>query len=620
MDKSLFLKLYEGYNTDNLDEIKYLDNLVKADIVKIKEAHYILDSKYKIGTLVFQKNFATLSDISSEHKTLKLEFENLNGALDGDLVIVKRVFNPRRQSQSKVIKIITSKSEPILVYVKNHELYTVKESILIKNKIPQEVEQDDVFLYNNKEDKIIEFFGNLNDAKIDEKISLFLYTELYRTNTFEDINPQDYDLNDFNSRIDLRHLPFCTIDPSTAKDHDDAIYYDEKEQTLYVAIADVSYFVKENSALNKLAMKKATSLYLPHKVLPMLPPSLSEELCSLKENTVRFAYVFKIVIDIEKIEVKHSEYFEAVIKSHKNLSYGRVDRVLQGKLDQYNEVEKTIFNTLIALYKITQQFRKKRLIKGYEFETHEFRQKLNNMHELESVTTEESTDSHKLVEECMLLANVEASKKVNTVAIYRVHEEPTFEAISKLVDLVNTLGVKVKMQGNVHDTILGIQQKAKSSMFAREIDELIIQSQVQAHYNSTNLGHFGLGFESYSHFTSPIRRYSDLVLHRILKTKQTPENIDDTCTHISNTQRKVDQLVWDFEERKYARWASKHINEEFKARITDAQKGIAKFYEQMPGLKVVLDNFKGQLLFSKIKVTIKEVNIVSKTIVATIKY
>jgi len=620
LDKSLFLKLYEGYNTDNLDEIKYLDNLVKADIVKIKEAHYILDSKYKIGTLVFQKNFATLSDISSEHKTLKLEFENLNGALDGDLVIVKRVFNPRRQSQSKVIKIITSKSEPILVYVKNHELYTVKESILIKNKIPQEVEQDDVFLYNNKEDKIIEFFGNLNDAKIDEKISLFLYTELYRTNTFEDINPQDYDLNDFNSRIDLRHLPFCTIDPSTAKDHDDAIYYDEKEQTLYVAIADVSYFVKENSALNKLAMKKATSLYLPHKVLPMLPPSLSEELCSLKENTVRFAYVFKIVIDIEKIEVKHSEYFEAVIKSHKNLSYGRVDRVLQGKLDQYNEVEKTIFNTLIALYKITQQFRKKRLIKGYEFETHEFRQKLNNMHELESVTTEESTDSHKLVEECMLLANVEASKKVNTVAIYRVHEEPTFEAISKLVDLVNTLGVKVKMQGNVHDTILGIQQKAKSSMFAREIDELIIQSQVQAHYNSTNLGHFGLGFESYSHFTSPIRRYSDLVLHRILKTKQTPENIDDTCTHISNTQRKVDQLVWDFEERKYARWASKHINEEFKARITDAQKGIAKFYEQMPGLKVVLDNFKGQLLFSKIKVTIKEVNIVSKTIVATIKY
>ncbi len=143
------------------------------------------------------------------------------------------------------------------------------------------------------------------------------------------------------------------------------------------------------------------------------------------------------------------------------------------------------------------------------------------------------------------------------MGIYRVHEEPTFESISKLVDLVNNLGIKVKMQGNVHDTIFAIQQKAKSSMFASEVDELIIQSQVQAHYNSVNLGHFGLGFDSYSHFTSPIRRYSDLVLHRILKTKHTPENIDDICTHISNTQRKVDQLVWDFEDRKYARWAQK---------------------------------------------------------------
>jgi len=189
-----------------------------------------------------------------------------------------------------------------------------------------------------------------------------------------------------------------------------------------------------------------------------------------------------------------------------------------------------------------------------------------------------------------------------------------------LVDLVNNLGIKVKMQGNVHDTILAIQQKAKTSMFVNEIDELIIQSQVQAHYNSINLGHFGLGFKSYSHFTSPIRRYSDLVLHRILKTNQTPPNIDDICSHISTTQRKVDQLVWDFEDRKYARWASKHLNIEFKARIVDQEKGIAKFYKDMPGLRVVLDNYKGQLLFTKLKVVIKEVDIISKLIIASIKY
>ena len=620
MDKSIFIKLYEGYATSNDDEIKYLNNLLKADIVKLKENQYFLDTKYKIGTIQFQKNFAVLNDLSSDHTNLKLEFDNLNGALDGDLVIVKRVFNPRSHSQSKVVKILTSKSENILVFIKNHAMYTVKESILIKNHAPNDLNEGNVFLYNNKDNVIVEHLGNISDAKIDEKISLFLYTEYYRFSTPIDINPKDYDLNNFSSRVDLRHLPFCTIDPSSAKDHDDAIYYDTNETTLYVAIADVSYFVEENSALDKLALKKSTSVYLPNKVLPMLPPSLSEELCSLKENAVRFAYVFKMVLDKENACVKNSTYFEAVIQSHKNFSYGRIDRVLEGRLDQYNATEKTIFDYLLPLYELSKTFRAKRLLNGYDFRTHEFRQKLNNAYEVESISVEESTASHQLVEECMLLANVEASKKVNTIAIYRVHEEPTFEAISKLVDLVNNLGIKVKMQGNVHDTILAIQQKAKTSMFVNEIDELIIQSQVQAHYNSINLGHFGLGFKSYSHFTSPIRRYSDLVLHRILKTNQTPPNIDDICSHISTTQRKVDQLVWDFEDRKYARWASKHLNIEFKARIVDQEKGIAKFYKDMPGLRVVLDNYKGQLLFTKLKVVIKEVDIISKLIIASIKY
>lgn len=620
MDKTIFLKLYDGYTTNNEDEIKYLDNLLQANIVKFQENQYLLDTKYKIGTISFQKNFAVLNDLSSEHKNLKLEFDNLNGALDGDLVIVKRVFNPRSQSQSKVIKVITAKSENILVFVKKNALYTVKESIFIKNNPFKELKENDVFLLNTKDDSVAEYFGNLEDSKIDEKISLFLYTEYYRLSTPIDINPSDYDLENFGSRVDLRHLPFCTIDPSSAKDHDDAIYYDTQENTLYVAIADVSYFVQENSPLDKLALKKSTSIYLPHKVLPMLPASLSEELCSLKEGVVRFAYVFKIVLNKEKQAVESSEYFEAVIKSHKNFSYGRIDRVLEGHLDQYNTTEKTIFDYLLPLYEESKKFRTKRLKNGYDFRTQEFRQKLNHQNELESISVEESTASHQLVEECMLLANVEASKKVNAVAIYRVHEEPTFEAISKLVDLVNNLGLKVKMQGNVHDTISTIQQKAKTSMFASEIDELIIQSQVQAHYNSTNLGHFGLGFKSYSHFTSPIRRYSDLVLHRILKTKQTPQDIDDICSHISNTQRKVDQLVWDFEDRKYARWAEKHLNEEFRARIVDQEKGIAKFYKEMSGLRVVLDNYKGQLLFTKLKVVLKEVDVISKTIIASIKY
>ena len=386
-----------------------------------------------------------------------------------------------------------------------------------------------------------------------------------------------------------------------------------------MAIADVSYFVKEGTPLDILAFKKSASVYLPSKVLPMLPPILSEEMCSLKEGVDRYSYVFKLYLDLENLSVKKAELFEAIINSHKNFSYGRIDRVIEGHLDQYSKIEKEIFDYLIALYEITKKFRKKRLLKGYDFRTSENRLKLKNF-EIESIEVEHSTASHQLIEECMLLANIEAAKKVGGLGIFRIHEEPPFKAISKLVDDVNILGVNAKLQSDVHETIMHIQQKAKQAMLGTEIDELIIQAQTQAKYSSKNLGHFGLGFSSYSHFTSPIRRYSDLVLHRILKTKQVPKNIDEICEHISLTERKIDQLVWDFEDRKYARLALKNIDEELKVKIVDAEKAKAMCYEKIVGMKVVLENYKGQKLFTKLRVKIKSVDIATKIIVATIKY
>ena len=176
------------------------------------------------------------------------------------------------------------------------------------------------------------------------------------------------------------------------------------------------------------------------------------------------------------------------------------------------------------------------------------------------------------------------------------------------------------MGSSVHDTILKIQKLAYDSSIRADVDELIIQAQTQAKYSSKNLGHFGLGFLSYSHFTSPIRRYSDLVLHRMLKTKQVPANIDDICDYISNEERLVDVVVWNLEARKYARWANKNIGRECKAVIVNEDKCLAKLSNDMPGLRVSLDNYKGAKLFSKIKVIIKEVDLVSTKIIASIKY
>jgi ribonuclease R len=615
--KELFIKIQTDCKTYSKSELIEIEKFIKDEIiVKNEDNNYELNSKYKVAMVSVGKNLVVLEDLISEHKNIKIEFDDLNGAYDGDLVLAKRVFNPRSRTKAKIVKILDGKKNDILVYIKDKAFHTIKEDITLENKNALKYNEGDVLLVDNKSLELIKNLGNIEDPKIDEYISLYLYNEIFRLDAPLEV---DANMNDPKQRVDLRDLYFCTIDPNSAKDHDDAIYFDKNENILYVAIADVSYFVKEGSALDKQAFLKSTSIYLPHKVLPMLPAALSEDMCSLKEGVDRYSYVFKMHLDLQNQSVKKAELFEAIINSHKNFSYGRIDRVIEGHLDQYSKVEKEIFDYLIPLYEITKKFRAKRLLKGYDFRTSENRLKLKNSN-LESIDVETSTASHQLVEECMLLANIEASKKVNTVGIYRIHEEPAFKAISKLVDDVNILGVNVKLQSDVHDTILHIQQKAKLSMLSAEIDELIIQSQTQAKYSSKNLGHFGLGFSSYSHFTSPIRRYSDLVLHRMLKTKQTPKDIDDICSHISLNERKVDQLVWDFEDRKYARWAAQHIDEEIKVKIVDTDKARAVCYEKMFGMKVVLENYKGQKLFTKLRVKIKSADIVTKVIVATVKY
>ena len=616
MLKELFIKIQTNQKGYSTDELKQIEKFLKDEIIVKIDDNYELNSKYKVAIVNVGKNLVILEDLISEHKNIKIEFDDLNGAYDGDLVLAKRVFNPRSRTKAKIIKILDGKKNDVLVYIKDKAFHTVKENIKLENKNALKYKEGEVLLVDNKSLELIKNLGNIEDPKIDEYISLYLYKEMFRLDKPLEI---DAKMDDTKPRVDLRDLAFCTIDPSSAKDHDDAIYYDKLENILYVAIADVSYFVKEGSELDKLAYLKSTSIYLPHKVLPMLPPILSEEMCSLKEGIDRYAYVFKIYLDVKNLGVKKSELLEAIIKSHRNFSYGRIDRVIEGQLDQYSKTEKEIFDYLIPLYDLTKKYRAKRLLKGYDFRSSENRLKLRNSN-LESVEVETSTSSHQLVEECMLFANIEASKKVNMMGIYRIHEEPPFKAISKLVDDVNILGVNAKLQSDVHETIVHIQEKAKIAMLSAEIDELIIQAQTQAKYSSKNLGHFGLGFTSYSHFTSPIRRYSDLVLHRMLKTKQTPKNIDDICAHISLNERKVDQLVWDFEDRKYARWANEHIDEEIKVKIVDVEKARAVCYEKMVGMKVVLDNFKGQKLFTKLRVKIKSVDIVTKLIVATIKY
>jgi len=572
-------------------------------IVKLNNGEYKLSSRYKIGTVKILGTQITLNMERSSQK-IYLEANTLNGAYKDDLVLVQIVFNPKGKTKGKVLEILQRKNSSILCYVKEKELYSVKESLFIdcdevNNK------NGDIVLFENG--KIVSKFGNINDPKVDEKISLYLFNEYYRLDEFSQEEFHSIDLED---RIDLSHLEFSTIDPASAKDHDDAIYFDKENSELYVAIADVSSYVKPNTPIDEDAFKRCFSIYLPNKVLPMLPYSLSTDLCSLVPHKIRPAYVFKMKLDIEKAKVISSEVFEAKIESKHKYSYEYIDEVLQ----QNNPEDPNVI-----LYEVTTRFRKKRLLNGYDFRSEEIRMELDEDENMQGLRVETSSPSHSLVEECMLLANQEAAKKLSSLGIFRVHEEPSTAKIKKLIDDLHQLGINAKLKNNLHATIESIQKQAEHFGLEAEVDELIIQSQQQAFYSSIKARHFGLGFANYSHFTSPIRRYSDLILHRILKSGDIPAEIEDICQKVSTVEREIAQLVWDYEDRKYARALAKTSQKSFNGIVVDMENKLVKLTDEgFLGARVEVENYSGEKLFAKVKVSIISSDPLSKKIIANL--
>ena len=581
---------------------KIYDNQT-TNIVKLENTVYSLNSKYKIGTIAISHKSASLNLEKQTSQKIFIDFDKLNGAYKDDTVVVQVLFNPKGKTKAKVIQILNRNENAILCFVKDKNLYTIRESILIECEIVNNKDGDVVVFQDGK---IASKLGSIADAKVDEKISLFLYNEYYR---LDDTPKLSYPPLTLENRVDLTHLEFSTIDPASAKDHDDAIYFDDTTNEIYVAIADVSAYVKEGSDLDQDAFRKSFSIYFPHKVLPMLPFELSTDLCSLVPNKVRPAYVFKIKLDPNSMKVISSELFEALIESKHKHSYEYIDEVLE------ENDENNIHN---KLFKVTQKLKKNRLKNGFDFRNDEIRLILDDDEKLINFKLETSSASHSLVEECMLLANQEAAKKLKAIGIFRVHDEPSDSKIKKLIDEVNYLGIQAKLKDDVHSTIIRIQKQAREADLEQEVDELIIQSQQQASYSSIKKPHFGLGFTDYSHFTSPIRRYSDLVLHRILKTGKVPNDIENICEDISVREREIASLVWDYEDRKYARYLSNHIGRKYMATLVDTDNMIAKLDQEVKGARIQIENYSGEKLFSKVSVQIIHSDIISKKITGKI--
>jgi ribonuclease R len=422
-------------------------------------------------------------------------------------------------------------------------------------------------------------------------------------------------------------LTFCTIDPVTAKDFDDAIYWDDKNSTLYVAIADVSEYVKPFGALDNEAIYRSFSIYLPHRSIPMLPRELSETLCSLQPHVDRLAYVFEMKLNQKTLEVEKSDVYEAIIHSDRRFNYEEIDAFFEKKLETKNENEKEIFDWITKLRDVTDALKKERLKYGYDFHSTEIDMEIDEQGGIVATHHAEETPSHALIEDCMLLANKAAAAMFER-GIFRIHEPPSQNKLQKLYQELAGVGIFVEVKESTKETIEGVRDQASAMELEAEVDTLIIRSQMQAKYSPLNAGHFGLGFEAYTHFTSPIRRYSDLIVHRLLKAIKRGDteegsyvlrNIESLAVAISQKEREASTIEVDFMDRKYARWANERIDNIYSARISGTDPELkADLNDEIVGAKLLITSSQNIPLFSDVKVKIDKVDIAKAKIYVSV--
>lgn len=445
--------------------------------------------------------------------------------------------------------------------------------------------------------------------------------------------PAEVDEKDKGHRVDLRQLPFVTIDGEDARDFDDAVYCETKKSggwRLYVAIADVSHYVRLGSALDREAQERGTSVYFPDFVVPMLPEALSNGLCSLNPLVDRLAMVCEMTI-ADSGKVSGYQFYEAVICSHARLTYTQVGDALAALAPRKEGMGRKILNKLgfkakapevpkdspvapvvehvLSLHNLYQTLRVARTARGaIDFETVETRILFDENRKISQIVPVVRNDAHKLIEECMLAANVCAARfleKHELPGLYRVHEGPREEKLANLRTFLGELGLSLPGQGMPRpEDYQALLQSIEGRSDANLIQTVMLRSLSQAMYQPDNKGHFGLGYTAYAHFTSPIRRYPDLLVHRALrhivrstvgtklvkrlegakpipKQKIYPYSLADMLAigeRCSLTERRADEATRDVTSWLKCEYLQDHVGDEFTGMVVGVT-GFGLFVE-----------------------------------------
>ncbi|MBL0141463.1 MAG: ribonuclease R [Betaproteobacteria bacterium] len=444
--------------------------------------------------------------------------------------------------------------------------------------------------------RVVEILGNYADPGMEIEIALRKHDLPTEFSAESEKQAAKYGskvlAKDLKGRKDLRDLPFVTIDGETARDFDDAVCCKPLEKgkgyRLWVAIADVSHYVRPGDALDRESQDRGNSVYFPRRVIPMLPEGLSNELCSLKPEVDRLTMVCEMEVTVGGV-VRTYAFYPAVIHSNARLTYTRVAAVLEGRQAE-PPIDRTLFPSLENLYAVFKMLLGARAKRGaIDFDSVETQMIFDDNGKIERIVRVERNDAHRLIEECMLAANVCASDYLlanNQPSLYRIHEGPTPEKLEALRSMLKDFGLTLSGGDDPHaKDYAQLLTRIKDKPFAGLLQTVMLRSLRQAVYSPDNVGHFGLAYEGYTHFTSPIRRYPDLLVHRAIKavlqgTTYDAGNWAALGAHCSETERRADDATRDVENWLKCFFMQDHVGDEFGGVVS----GVTGF-----GLFVTLD-------------------------------
>ena len=609
------MELNDLLGLTTIDEYKSLQNtldeMVSDGILYYsdkKKKYLLLENSHLVkGTLSLNEKGFGFIIINKDIKDVYVNEKNINGAQDGDLVLFEYLNKDKERPEGRIIKTIKRNYEPLVgeVILVDGEYFVKPDRKGANIYIPRDnlngaVEGHKVVVTplkeGNRVGKITKIIGHKNDVGVD--ILSFVYEYNFSPSFPDEVVEELDDIPSYlteeeinkelsGGRRDLRSEEIFTIDGSDTKDIDDAISLsklDDGKYKLGVHIADVSYYVKEGTKLDDEAYFRGTSVYLVDRVLPMLPHKLSNGICSLNENEDRFAFSCVMIID-DKGDIGHYEIFKSIIRSRKKMTYEEVNKILEENTtsEDYKPFEKT----LLLMNELSKILRKKMIRRGYiEFESTEAKIKVDENCHPTHIESRVQRSGEELIENFMIAANETVASSIyykNLPGIYRVHDKPDEKRLGEFMKFLSLHGYVVNGKNKIDNPkdLQHILSQLEEVPEVRVLHDMAIRSQAKAVYSDINIGHFGLGSKCYSHFTSPIRRYPDLILHRLLKDynynysdriiSERKEELPIECEHCSIREQEAQNCERDVDKMKKAEYMMDHIGEVYDGIISGVQ-------------------------------------------------